>query len=229
MTTALIPKQTSAPSSSRKLGRSVALASSVLALACTGAHAQSHGGGFHGGGFHGGGGYHGGYNGGYDGGYHGGYYRGGGCGGFAPFWGLGVGLGLGLASFVSTTMAQLRRDRPAGPALLSRGPGADVPGACARPGRGAGGRPDLLPAQRPDRRAGRSRSPSVQPLGDSPSRGRWPTPASSTGPRSRAWTGAATRRAERTVPAVPFRGQVLLPASFEGQRPAWPRTRCVRT
>jgi hypothetical protein len=72
----------------KAVGRTLAIAVGALALACSGALAQSRG-GYHGGGFHGGG-YHG-------GGYHGGgYYRGRGWGG-GPFWGLGLGIGLGLA------------------------------------------------------------------------------------------------------------------------------------
>ena len=73
------------PSPARAIRRSLAIAAGALALACTGAQAQSHG-GWHGGG----GGWHGG-----GGGWHGGghvVYRGG--WGFDPFWGFGLGLGL---------------------------------------------------------------------------------------------------------------------------------------
>jgi hypothetical protein len=92
MTPALFQTPALTRSASRKVGRSLAIAFGVLALACSGAQAQSHG-GFHGGGYHGGGYHGGGYHG---GGYRGGYYRGGGWG-VGPFWGLGIGLGLGLA------------------------------------------------------------------------------------------------------------------------------------
>jgi hypothetical protein len=90
MRAAIARMQAPARSPAKTVGRTLAIAVGALALACSGALAQSRG-GFHGGGYHGGG-YHG-------GGYHhgGGYYRGGGWGP-GPFWGgIGLGIGLGLA------------------------------------------------------------------------------------------------------------------------------------
>ena len=87
MSATIVSTQALVPSPARAVRRSLAILAGALALACTGAQAQSHGG-------HGGGGWHGG-----GGGWHGGghaVYRGG--WGFDPFWGLGLGLGLALAS-----------------------------------------------------------------------------------------------------------------------------------
>jgi len=74
MTTAIARPQATALRPRPKLGRMLVIAAGALALACGGAQAQGHGGGYHGG-------------------YHGGGW------GAGPFWGgIGLGVGLGLYS-----------------------------------------------------------------------------------------------------------------------------------
>src|SRR4051812_45935983 len=78
----------------RSVRRTLALVVGALALACGGAQAAPHGGGWHGGG----GGWHGGGWHGHPGWHGGGHvvYRGG--WGWDPLWPVGVGLGIGLAT-----------------------------------------------------------------------------------------------------------------------------------